>query len=423
MTERSHTAEQSFRVRVKEGEFPTDPEKRFEAVFAAIGNSEAKCLTLLCLSDTLVTKQELWRRFNELSENAWVASRSVQATYCRASLIPIGLVAEESFVRQGTSNLAVGFRLTEMGKKYGVPVAAFLLEKSVGLLASLDEIFGKTGSSSFVRSVVTRTKILEYLYEQTTTVRRNDIADSLGMLKESVSGHLKKLNEIGLVDYASVNFEKKGHVTYKLDDNAFREQVETVGSEASITKEIADLIFELGEVNGDIIFVAIRNKHANANEQSLRNRINNTLSGLSAQGICKRTQFKGAEIHSEASLTEVGRSLVSTVIYPIKVALANSDVLDGWRRINWQEHARYAVTRHKESSGHANWHPEEERMAEILEAIRIQDSGIRPNELESLLGYDPVNFLRSLINKGFVVKEKKGKAVRYRAVPTQIVSE
>jgi len=51
MVEKEGHQREILDVRVKkEGEFPEDPEKRFEAVFSAIGNSEAKCLTLLCLS-------------------------------------------------------------------------------------------------------------------------------------------------------------------------------------------------------------------------------------------------------------------------------------------------------------------------------------------------------------------------------------
>ncbi len=110
---------------VKEIEFPSEVEARFDAVFAAIGNSEAKILTLLALNRSLITQNDLYRRFSELSGGIWSTQVSTTSSHCEQSLIPIGLVAQESFIRQGSLDISVGFRTTESGEKYGKPIAAY----------------------------------------------------------------------------------------------------------------------------------------------------------------------------------------------------------------------------------------------------------------------------------------------------------
>src|SRR3989338_6827498 len=118
-------------VRVRrEEEFPTDLEARFEAVFAAIGNSEAKCLTLLCLEQSVLSSWNLHKKFLRESSGVWKTSSTLQARYCENTLVPIGLVAAMDTLYFGSTEYIVGFRLTESGLKFGKPIAAFLLEKS-----------------------------------------------------------------------------------------------------------------------------------------------------------------------------------------------------------------------------------------------------------------------------------------------------
>src|SRR3989344_224882 len=92
----------------KEEEFPEDPEKRFETIFSAIGNSEAKCLTLLCLSKSPISRYDLHKKFLQESGYAWETARMLQADYCSYTLVPIGLVAEEDTLYYGSTEYITG---------------------------------------------------------------------------------------------------------------------------------------------------------------------------------------------------------------------------------------------------------------------------------------------------------------------------
>jgi hypothetical protein len=398
-------------------EFPTNPEDRFEALFAAIGNSEAKMLTLLSLSRQLITKGDLHGEFVRLSEGVWRTDNKLQANYCQYTLAPIGLVAEELFVRVGTQDKVVGFKITEAGYEYGVPIAAYLLSKSHELPHPFLTIFGPTSTSGGkTRSVTNRANILEYLDSQDEPVREVDVVNVLGIDQGKTGARLTHLSNLGLIEYSSVNSEERGKIKYFLEKEAKRESVAIVSAYTNLTQEVADIVFETGEVDSNSVYERLRGQHPNAKEKGLRQQLSKILSGLEKQGILRRGIFKAGEVQSQARITEEGRRVVRDIIEPVKRALSgDEELLEAWRHIRWQQYAKEAVARYRESSGYANSRSREEKTGEVL-ALILQNPGIRPGEIIEQLGYFPMKMLHDLLEAGRISREIEGKAARYTVV-------
>ena len=402
-------------VRVlREEEFPSDPEARFEAVFSAIGNSEAKCLTLLCLEQSVQTGWELHRRFLEASRRVWKTNRKLQANYCLKTLVPIGLVAEVDSLYDGVAEYVVGFRLTEAGRKYGQPAAVFLLEKSKDLPYSLNKIFGQTARGrGETRSVLNRAAILSSLAKNPREQRTVDIAGELGLEPTIVGSHLEHLSCLGLVDYQSVSTEEKGYASYELLKRADFSRVKSVRTLQNLTREVYRLLLELKAADAGQLAEILKSQFPKSKIATLKSEISRVLSGLSRQGVCQPQLFVGGKIQSRAEISKLGAQIAQELILPIKQALADDQrLLANWQAIPWQNFTAELIAKYKETSVHANSQARQEWMDKAMTII-AQNPGARPGEIQTLLGRNTTDLLRILLEEGKVRKERQGKAVRY----------
>ena len=393
----------------KEVEFPSEVEARFDAVFAAIGNSEAKILTLLALSKSLITQEDLYRRFSELSGGIWHTQYRTVSSHCEQSLIPIGLVAQESFIKQGSLDIKVGFRTTESGEKYGKPIAAYLLEKSRDLPYSLYILFGPTQKTrGETRSVTTRAHILEELSLADRDLIIADIAKKLGVRNLVVSRHLKHLKNLGLVELDSLDRDLGDRVKYRLSEKYQRSQVETARGLKTLTQEVADILFETKEVDYELLFHRLKSKHTDVKDKNLRSEIYGVLRGLAMQGICQKVKYRAGNALSRTKITENGRAIVNEIILPIKRALSgDEELLNEWQKINWESYVKDVLAKYLESSGYCNRHAQEERTAQVLLVIKENIDGIRPKKIKSLVGFSPSNHLKFLLDQHLVIRKKQ----------------
>lgn len=421
MKEREGQPREILESRIKrEKEFPQDPEKRFEALFAAIGNSEAKCLTLLCLSQNPLTGRDLRQKFLEESSRVWNVNYLTLATYCLRTLIPIGLVAEADILYYGATEYVTGFRLTKAGLKYGQPIAAFLLEQSAKLPNSLLKIFGPTSKGrGQTRSVINRVKILETLSRTKAPRRKRDISQDLQM--RLISSHLKHLANLGLVEYVSVNTEQEGFAPYVLCEGVQRKQVKIIKKDPNLTNQVADLLFKHKTVDVVSLAEELRKQYKyllwkQKKKDSLKIRISNILTGLSRQKICRPILFIGGKIQSQAKITTEGKRVVEEILFPIREALVGNDnLLFSWRNISWQRYTREAVLKHYEASNIAHRKPIEDWVGEALTIIS-RNPGIRPSQIHSILRRDPGDLIKILSESGMVKKERQGSATHYYSV-------
>jgi DNA-binding MarR family transcriptional regulator len=410
---------------VTEVPFPEDPQTRFETIFAAIGNSEAKCLTLLIMSNSPQTANELNTNFLRVSNRAWKMDQKSQASYARQSLIPIGLVAEADTLYFGSSEYITGFRTTDAGVKFGKPIAAFLLEKSSELPYSLNAIFGPTSSPREKRPVINRVNILEYLAKKGNKFcTMTEIATELGLTRQSIRGHLEMFAKLGIVNYSSFNSEEgRGQIKYTAIKSASDKNIKPIGTDIKLSRIVSEIALDLGLVDINIVFEEIKRKYPD--QDISRNRINSILSGLSRQGLLERTfgpsKVGLGQIRSKVKITEEGLKIIEEIIDPIMKVLSspNQEELREWNKINWHSYAEGTIRRYKESSGHANLRPIQEWASDALSLI-IDNPGIRPVEMRRKLNRGTNDILAVLIKQGLVRKEKIGKATRYYPKPPTV---
>lgn len=404
--------------------FPEDPQARFEAIFAAIGNSEAKCATLLSLpSNHPLTAIELHTAFLDSTDGAWKTNPRIQAEYCDATFIPIGFVAKTEVLHYGKMNFVKGYRITEAGIKYGQPIAKYLLEKSSSLPYSLDAIFGPTarGGGGQNRGVLTRAAILESLYAQanetSSTTSNAHFSRELGRDGSVFRKHMVVLRDLGLVEYDSINTEEPGAINYRFIDSEGRIQPSPVRRWPTLTTTVYEVIRDLRVSDIGRVLQECKRRLPNASFDHLR--VNQILSGLALQGILD-SDFKGSgkgQVFSKSKITDAGKKIVEEIILPIKAALSSEgeERLQEWNNIPWQIYAPDAVEKYASSSSGANSRPIQEWAAYALQMI-IDNPGIRTTEIGSKLKTNIGIVLKLLLDEGVVRRERNGKASRFYSV-------
>lgn len=194
-------------------------------LISAVGNHEAKAITLLAMRDgNIYSKSGLHRAllFYQGEKIGWGMSRPIPFSYCLHSLAPIGLVTKETL---NPDLSTYGFQITDYGRKAGIPFCGLMLDWAERHDVSLNLLWGQTSSSSHTtqttdkltgeklefrkRAPITTLKIL---YELLTTpdlpIRRADLGKRLDDRESTILGHLKRLSSAGLIEYQSIEANK-----------------------------------------------------------------------------------------------------------------------------------------------------------------------------------------------------------------------
>lgn len=197
------------------------PQEVFDGIISAIAFPPSKALTLLFLDETPQTGEEIRKAYIQITGDK--IYKSAFADYCRNTLIPIGLVAEETFVRSGGYEESIGFVLTEKGKTTGRALAHFMVNKIISYYEhNLPQFFFKLGRSNSVtdeHAPSRRAKVLTILRQMQT----DEI--SIGELNEKLlenydielsKGTLEELDVAGIVQFESIG-STQGWAQYELN--------------------------------------------------------------------------------------------------------------------------------------------------------------------------------------------------------------
>lgn len=190
------------------------PDEEMGNLLAAIGNNEAKALTLLLMQPgRIYTRRDIHDVFIRIQggeDNAgWQSSHSLQFNYCQNSLAPIGLVAKE-VVEGGVVLQTYGYMTTEYGEAVGKHLAALLLGFSRAHPDfSLYDFFGATQSTSNTdprnkkRAPLERMRILWELVTATLPIRQVDLTERLGKdhRQSLIGNHLRELARKRVIEY------------------------------------------------------------------------------------------------------------------------------------------------------------------------------------------------------------------------------
>lgn len=187
------------------------------SLLAAVGNHEAKALTLIAMSDgQIYTETPLATAVINLQADlpAWNIGRGTTIAYCAVDFADADLVDKVSLGSPGPA--ASAYVISEKGKRYGLPLAGLLLDfsfKNPDL--SLAQIFGNTTSprggeeydptqeKKYIRrSPLFRYQILQYLATSGVTTIR-EIAQDLGIEDSVVGNHIRLLAGSGIINFQS----------------------------------------------------------------------------------------------------------------------------------------------------------------------------------------------------------------------------
>jgi DNA-binding PadR family transcriptional regulator len=416
---KSDTPDLVKREVIRSEEFPTDPEERLAAVLAGFANSEAKAITLLLLRKGPKDQSELWRDFIGVTDGRWRLGHSTPKAYCHWSLVPIGMVAEELFLSMGALEWTVGYTVTEAGKHYGQPIAAFLLRKAIEYGHSFYPVFGPTNSPGTSRIPLRRAKILEAIVRSSNALRTTDFEDLVSLKKHVVGGHLRALDKAGLIRYTSIDTEKAGYARYQWRPETDPNNVERVKHYSRLTPKVAQVLaLEERPMSREDVQSALQN--LSPGKTYAEATISRILCGLHTQGLVD-AQFQGGKKQSEIELLKKGKRVYQEVLLPIKDALNDGPALREMRNFlsNWPSFAPEAASLYKEASPQIRKEPSSVWQKRILSLLTFHSQGLRPNEIYEELrsvASSPSqisNHLRHLHKQGLLAKRKEGRAVCY----------
>ena len=403
-----------LRFRKISSPFPQDAETRFKVMLSCL-NTELKQACLLELEDYPRTYVEIGKR---LAEDTTITLPSLQtfSTYFPDSFVPGGLATEERLGR-GFGLRRRYFGISTAGRKYGQPLAAFSLRFAVDNGVSLYELLGQSRMPRDSASPYNRIRIVELVSQGYG--RMIDLMDALGLQIEDVRQHLDKLQQLGILKYDSLDLGRGETKAYTWTPEKLPKEAKTVRELKSLTQRVADWLYHHRKGGRKEIAAALGHKHPT--------NISQVLVGLVEQGLAS-TSFASTD-KSRINLLE-GSSAVIDFAQSVRNALKGGVELRRMRAM-LEEFVRDKKVRCKyldaglalytEVSPFLDARTGSEREAELLDFVREYASahaaGPRPVDVVRGLGWSHgvvTLYLRALIAKGALLKQRKGPAVAYR---------
>jgi len=400
----------------RENPFPDDLEGRLNAITNVV-NTELKALTILHLDDRYVDKREIKSRLRDtVGDGAYLPNSHSFGGYCSRSLLPNGVVEGDiQIINARDSKEFKGYRLTEAGKKYGRPIAAFTLDYVLRMGRSMFEIFGSTQSHGKTRAPLTRIKILECLGNG-EELRVSDLAKLFQTYNsQTLLNNIKSLSEIGFVDFGSVgDMDGKSFVVYQWVNGKNLEEVKPYMGDVSLTKEVSEALSVTESLNLEEARRLVGRERKPG--------ISNILSHLVRGGFARRVSEFTKDKRSRVRLLEPGNQFLNEWIEPVKDDLQEGNYLTEMQRLyehlisdeqRFREVSRKGIKLYKRVSPNIDRKPKEETDGRIIKYLR-DNPGCRPKEVCDKLDLsNPSKYLISLTRLGILTKKKEGKSVNY----------
>lgn len=336
-----------------EGE-PKEPrlsDEQFGNLIAAIGNHEAKAVTLLTMRTGIIYTAE---QLHQAVINAqgvtpgWRIHHQSPFVYCQRSLAPIGLVAQE-VVAPGLNTF--GYIRTTYGENVGMPLAGLLLDfsrRNEG--ASLYRIFGATVSTSPIkedaeseegldyrkRSPIVRFNMFLKLLTSKLPMRETDLAESIGERRDYLRNHLHQLARHNIITYESVK-RGQAYSVYKASLGAPDTAPPRSGRRTFLTPRVHQ-VFVDNPGNGwtapDVVDHLISRGYYDIQYRvGLVNQVSGVLSHLTRHKYLEAPAISMAS-KSAINLTDEQRSLLSDIVGTLSAYREQTvDILERGRRL------------------------------------------------------------------------------------------
>lgn len=394
-------------------------------LLAAIGNNEAKAVTLLVMNGlTLYTPSEIHTAFmrSQGKNPGWNTDKNLQFDYCARSLAPIGLVTYE-IMDVGNDRQTHAYMITPYGNDIGKPLAALLLDFSRRYpMFSLNDFFGNTASNSKSKdgeSDGTRIKRrspqerLEIFWELATVnlpIRQTDLAKRTKNEENSIAYHLVTLLHKNIISYESIE-QGKSFSYYRLNPDAPQQDPSPYEEHPSLTKAVFGILKSNPEREWSVEEIANEyTKLLTATDQapkSIKGEIARVLSHLRKQQYATIKRFDSTT-QSEVALSEQQRNAIVDLLTIID-AFQNRDpeILEKGKAlaqefISSPHEITKLMQKAKEHSGSVNIMSQEQCAAFILnvvsanpdmgsrgicEALNSQNMNLSGSKIRELLRY------------------------------------
>ena len=228
------------------------PKEKLYELLAALGNSEAKAITLIAMGqgkpyDKGSLHRDLLRLQGE--KPVWELDKNTPFQYCMISFVPANLVKDYIL---GPDRSALEYIITDYGQNIGVSFAGGLSRWSRDHPDfSLYRVFGSTNSSfreqgkpDKKRSPEIRLKILRQLTaSHSRKLRQIDIAKALNEGSPLIGSHLKNLARGEIIEYKNVGRGRE--ITYyKLKNKRPNKMPEPYRGEKIATERLYEVLQE-----------------------------------------------------------------------------------------------------------------------------------------------------------------------------------
>lgn len=301
-------------------------DERLGNLISAVGNHEAKAALLGLMQPGIIYARSDLNTIMLHAQGrnlAWRMAKGLPFSYCRHSLAPIGLVAQEVTTSGGLET--IGYIKTDFGQEEGDSLGGLLLDLSLRYpLTSLQDIFGATVSPSEPkaseeglayrkRSPITRLRLFWELITSSLPIRNTDLGVSLGEDLATISTHVDSLSEKGIISYDSIGANVP-FVIYRLS----KDHPQDTPAHYSKGPTLAKAIYQIMHDNPDREFtlesvVQEYLKPLVVERVSSNTEFYRVLTWLSKQGYVERKKF-GHGKQSEINLTDDQRQMLLDLV-------------------------------------------------------------------------------------------------------------
>jgi len=405
--------------------FPQSLERRLDAILSSV-NIETKQITLaFCLDHQPRTSKNLREIFSTYvnEETHWVPNTNEFYALCYQTFVPIGRIVEGIVAIKGKRKKIKCWKIKKSGEKYAKPIAAFSLKYAVDHDRSLFKYLGQTQSKGDSRPCYNRSKILELVKNGYQTEAA--LSKELGLAQVGILKHLSALKNIGLIDFSTAP-RTKGRIRFKWTEGK-PEDVKTVRSYTKLTYRVSLILYECRGMS--INPLKIRKI---LNYDVKLDSIYSVLYGLEKQGFVVHEKWVGGKqkvLLSDVQILPDGIEFIENYIEPVRNALQDRKELEDMEGVLFRfhdsnaeavEYSQKGMDLYKAVSPLIKRKDTATRIKEILEIMASYQQrkgyGPRPMEIEAKLGVGPEKYLKILLKKGVITKNRRGRVVRYSLI-------
>ncbi len=398
---------------VRNEEFPEDIDSRLTSILSTV-NAESKQVQLLLMSEYPQISTRIKSNFDHITDNNFDIDHRAHGKYCTETFVPIGFVCEEKVIYDDYGRWLTGWSINGTGEKYGKPIAAFTLRKANEYGKSFHEFLGSTKSAGKSRSPYNRIMMLELLSDSPMSTQ--GLTDVMDLDSRVIRSHIKKLQELGFLEYDSVSPEEPGWSSYRWVKGEPKD-VEQYAYMPTLTTEVSELLSELKESDCETIGKIL--------DYDSTGNISCVLSHLEKYGFAERlSKFKIGEKLSEVIITEEGRNFLDDYSDRVVDALRDGEELEHMRSIQkeyerdtdkFAQEATRGVLLYRGVSPPINSKGIDQCCEEIYKTIKSRN-GVRPVDIGRLTGISNTSiYLKMLKDNDLIYAIKDGRAAIYKA--------